>query len=192
MRSSWQFSVGGKQWVIILLLCLGQFADVQAQEQNFQVDPEASTISFEITHLGYLTVEGTFHRFRGSFKMDGDSISSVLGIIEVASIDTEDKSRDESLRSDAYLDAEAFPHIIFKSTRTDPEEGILTGELSIKGVTRSVDLSIKSFPAQDGSSLSLHLATIINRQDFKLDFGMMDSLVGDEITIKLEVVGRRQ
>jgi polyisoprenoid-binding protein YceI len=179
------------QWAIMLLLCLGQFVVAQAQQQSFKVDPEASTISFEITHLGYLTVEGTFHRFRGSFEMAGDSISSVLGIIEVASIDTEDKSRDESLRSDAYLDAEAYPHILFKSTQGDLDAGTLTGDLSIKGVTRSVDLSVKSFPTQDGSIATLHFSTIINRQDFKLDFGMMDSLVGDEIKIKLEVVGRR-
>lgn len=170
-----------------LFLLMGQVSFAFAQEQTYQVDMENSEVSFEVIHLGYLKVTGTFHRFSGDFLMQKGKLETIEGKIEVGSVDTQNNTRDKSLRGEGYLDAQAFPFIQFSSTRIDPLNKIITGNLTISGVTQRVQLPFKQTDYPQGKLITL--STTLNRKDFELDFGALDSLVGDEVKVKMIIRG---
>lgn len=161
----------------------------EAQIRTFGLDPESSDISFGVSHLGFLTVDGKFSKFSGKCEIQSDTLLSISGVISVASIDTDDKTRDESLKSEAYLDSENYPQIEFYSTSIKSNDGFiaLTGKLKIKDQERIIHIPIEYVLADDRQSCLIMASTSINRKDFLLDFGAMDALVGDEVSIELKM-----
>ncbi len=177
----------------ILLLAL-QIPLCKAQVRTFEIDPGSSDISFEVTHLGFLTVEGSFLEFSGKCISNGDSLLSLEGKIKVISINTNDEARDASLKSEGYLDIENFPLITFSSTEiTDSAESqLVTGQLKIKDQVRVLKMPLYFNLSEDGKSCSIEATTTISREDFELDFGAMDALVGDEVRMMIMVHGKLQ
>jgi len=122
--------------------------------------------------------------------LNGNALQSIDGSIRVASIDTDDTKRDGSLRSDAYLDEEAYPLIVFHSTQivTGVEPSII-GKLKLKDQEREIRIPYTYRISDSGTKCFITLSTSILRSHFQLDFGPMDALVGDEVRVELEVVG---
>ncbi len=161
----------------------------EAQNRTFELDPESSVISFSVSHLGFLTVEGTFGEFSATCEIRTNTIAFIHGQINVGSIETGDRTRDRSLKSDAYLDSASYPLIQFESTgiKRTSNETIVTGKLKIKDQERFIAIPIQYSLSQDKMNCSVNAKTIINRKDFHLDFGAMDALIGEEITVDLDL-----
>src|SRR5437870_9886623 len=115
--------------------------------ETYKFDPSGSTIGFSV-HQFLGTTHGKFTRFNGKIEVDRDhpENSSVTAQIDVRSIDTRIKKRDDHLRSPEFFNVDRFPQITFKSRsvkRTGPQSGDILGDLTMHGVTRPITLHVK-------------------------------------------------
>ncbi|MFJ5110743.1 YceI family protein [Streptomyces sp. NPDC088551] len=115
---------------------------------EYTIDPAHSTISFTVRHAMVTNVRGTFTEHEGSLSLDGTDPTASSALIEVAiaSVDTGIADRDGHLRSADFFDAETFPKMSFRSTtveQLDAETYRLTGDLSIKDVTRPLTIDLE-------------------------------------------------
>src|SRR5262249_51826694 len=127
---------------------------------TYQIDPRHSSADFGVTHLMISTVRGEFHGVNGTIVVDDGNIgnSTVNVTIDATTVDTREPDRDKHLKSDAFFDVGKYPTITFKSTKVEKNaDGSLkiTGDLTIRGVTKSVVLnsSAPKPPIQDPSAL---------------------------------------
>lgn len=105
-------------------------------------------IQFKVSHLGFSWLLGRFNEFDGSFVYDEDEPSSAQAevSIDMASVDTDHAKRDKHLRSDDFFEVSKFPSAQFVSTsfeETGNGEATLTGDLTIKGITKPVTLDVQ-------------------------------------------------
>jgi polyisoprenoid-binding protein YceI len=111
---------------------------------TWTLDPAHSTVEFSAKHMMFTTVKGRFTDVEGSVIVDGDSpVTAVVDVtMKAASIDTRTEQRDQHLRSADFLDVETHTTITFKSTKVEgtKEHFKLTGDLTIRGVTRPITL----------------------------------------------------
>jgi len=108
---------------------------------TWQIDPAHSSVEFEIRHLGLAKVKGRAPIVEGTIV--GGAEPSVQGTVDVSSITTFDESRDGHLQSPDFFDTQRYPALRFASSSVTLESGVLavTGELTIKGVTKPVTLT---------------------------------------------------
>ena len=106
-------------------------------------------ILFNVSHMGFSPLSGRFNEFDGNFTWDKDnpSGSSVQVTIQTASVDSNHEERDNHLRSSDFLDVEKHPTAEFVSAtyQGDAGGGTLTGELTLNGVTRRINIAITAF-----------------------------------------------
>jgi len=164
----------------IFLLILSIATIAIGQEYVLQPDSE---IKFKAKHMGILNVNGRFTEFSGSLILSDDGLKAE-GQIMVASVDTNNKTRDKELKSVDFLDSEKYPEIIYRSIRsfTENEKSIIEGELTIKDQARTL-----AFPyelTKTGKGILIEFETTITRSEFNLEFDSMDGLVGDEVVLK--------
>jgi polyisoprenoid-binding protein YceI len=175
---------------------------IQLPAGTWLIDPSHSEISFWVRHLMVSKVRGSFTQFAGKIITDGKlENTEIYGDIEVSSITTRDEGRDGHLRSPDFFDTEAFPQITFTSkkiTKTNNDKYILTGDITIKGITKQIDLETEfNGVVTDpfGQTKALASATgVLNRTDFGLTWNqLLESgngvLVGEEIHLQLEAQG---
>ena len=185
--------------VLILL-----FAASPAFAATYKVDSDHTTVSFKARHL-FSNVIGTFKQFEGTFDYEPGQPETwkVNATVQTASIDTNVTQRDNHLRSPDFFDAEKYPTLTFSSTKvTDLAAGSakLEGLLTIHGIGQPVvfDLTINGVGKDPwgNTRASFSATTKIDRKDFGLTWNkVLESgqlLVGDEITITLEVEGLLQ
>jgi polyisoprenoid-binding protein YceI len=171
---------------------------VQAQTWDF--DKAHSTIGFSVRHMVISKTTGEFGDYSGSVTFDGKDMSggSVEVTIQIASIDTENKDRDDHLRSGDFFEVEKYPTMTFTSSKITPGEGntfTMVGDLTIKGVTKEVTLEGEFYGAIDdpwgNTRAGFSAETTINRQDFNVAFDnkLQDGslIVGNDVEIKLEI-----
>jgi polyisoprenoid-binding protein YceI len=164
------------------------------------IDASHSQIQFSARHMMISKVRGQFHRFTGNVHFDEQTPanSSVNVEIEVASIDTRDEKRDGHLTSPDFLDVANYPTISFVSKRieaVDETHGKITGDLTIRGVTREVTLDTEyNGQAQSPwgtTSAGFNASTKINRKDWGLNWNVAletgGVLVGEEVSIDIEL-----
>lgn len=109
-------------------------------------------IQFRVQHLGYSWLYGRFNNFSGKFSYDESSPEKayVEVNIETASVDSNHAERDKHLRSEDFLDVKKYPEAKFVSTSYTPLDGgkgILKGNLTLHGVTKSIEIEIESIGA---------------------------------------------
>lgn len=166
------------------------------------IDPDHSVASFAIRHLMIANVRGMFNKVKGTIHFDAKDLSrsSVEAEIDVASLSTGVKKRDNHILSDEMLDAGKYPTITFKSTRVQADKGNrgkIIGDLTIHGVTRPVTVEaefhgpVKS-PFGGEITMGFTATTRVNREDFGVMWGS-DPLegggliAGKEVEITLDV-----
>lgn len=163
-------------------------------------DPAHSEITFKVKHLMITNVTGRFTDFKVEAETADDQFNDPMIVFsaDLSSITTGNEQRDAHLRSSDFFDAENHPQIQFKSRefRKKAEgEYILTGELSIRGVSKSVDLNVESSGIiVDGYGQTKAGFTVtgkINRKDFGLEWNSVTEaggiVVSDEVKITCEV-----
>lgn len=168
----------------------------------WNIDTAHAQANFAARHMMITTVRGSFNKITGTINFDpaNPSAASVEAVIETASMgSTGNDQRDGHLKSPDFLDIENFPTITFKSTKVessaDASTAKITGDLTIKGVTKSVVLD-SEFLGQGKSPFGTTVAgfngkTKINREDFGLTWNMALEtggwLVAKDITIELDL-----
>ena len=165
---------------------------------NWQLDPYHTQVEFSAKHLGMMTVRGHFAEVSATADIDPDhpETSSVEVTIQAVSIRTHNETRDNDLRSSNFLEVDEFPTIVFKSTSVEPsgqDQYVLTGDLTIKGNTRSVVLRVLKYGEFNDPMMGHRIAYSaqgqLNRKEFGLNFNMMldgKFVVSDEIQIMIE------
>jgi polyisoprenoid-binding protein YceI len=108
------------------------------------LDKSHSSLDFVAKHLMVTKVRGTFGGFEGKIVIgDTPEESSAEAVIEAATLTTGDEKRDGHLHSPDFLDVENYPHLTFTTTKiesTGDGQGLVTGDLTIKGTTHPVTL----------------------------------------------------
>ena len=166
---------------------------------NWQLDPYHTQVEFSAKHLGMMTVRGYFDEISTTADIDVEhpETASVEATISTASIRTNNGARDNDLRSSNFLEVEKYPVITFKSTSVEPagtDRFTLTGDLTIKGNTRPVQLDVTRYgefndQGMMGHRIAYGATTKINRKEFGLSFNaILDGriVVSDEIQITIE------
>ncbi len=166
----------------------------------WHIDPAHSEIQFSARHMMIATIRGRFTQFTGTIEAEeADPTAAQVHVqIEAASIDTGNEQRDAHLSSADFLNAEQFPHIIFKSTRIEKRgenEGRLYGELTIRDVTKPVVLEVEHNGLAKSpwgvTSAGFSAQTKINRKDWGLNWNVALEtggwLVSEEIKITIDV-----
>lgn len=164
---------------------------------TWTIDPVHSQVGFTVRHMMVSKVRGKFGAFSGAITVAEDGSPSVSAAIDVRSIDTGNEQRDGHVRSADFFDAENFPEATFVSTSVTPDgdDFVVTGDFTLKGVTKSVDLKLEfngvSPGMGQGPVAGFEATTVINRRDYGIDFEMPmqtgGAVVGDKITISLEI-----
>jgi polyisoprenoid-binding protein YceI len=165
---------------------------------TWAIDPIHSEVGFSVRHMMVSKVRGGFKTFEGTITIGDDPLDSkVEARIDAWSVDTRDENRDNHLRSSDFFEVEKYPHITFVSTAVRPHghNYEVTGDLTIRGVTRPVDLDLEfngvSPDPWGGTRVGFSATTEISRADFGVEFNIpMDGggvVVGDKIKIYLEV-----
>lgn len=186
---------------IILATSMSSFAAEKDSAGSYQIDPMHSKVGFEVPHLVISTVEGKFTKVEGSINLDKNFKNSIVQAkIDANSIDTGVGQRDDHLRSADFFNVKENPNLEFKSTAISgsPEKFKLTGDLTIRGVTRKVTLDSKYLgTVVDGygnEKVAIQAKTKINRKDFGLTWNNAveaGPVVGDEISIDLRIQAGR-
>ena len=127
--------------------CSLGLAESASAKESYKFDPSGSTIGFSV-HQFLGTTRGRFASFSGRIEVDREDPekSSVTAQIDVRSIDTQIKKRDDHLRSAEFFNVEKFPRITFKSRtvkRTGPQSADILGDLTMHGVTKPITLHVK-------------------------------------------------
>jgi polyisoprenoid-binding protein YceI len=164
------------------------------------IDPAHSAAHFSVRHLMISNVRGEFTKLTGSALIDPADLtkSSVEVTIEAASINTREPQRDDHLRSADFFDVANHSEIKFRSKRIaslEPEHYIVTGDLTIRGVTKEVALDVEgpTPPVKDpwgNIRAGVTGSTKVNRKDFGLAWNALTEtggvVVGDEVKITIE------
>lgn len=114
---------------------------------NWTIDPAHSEIKFKVKHLVVSTVTGHFKSFTATIESEKDDFSDAKIRFEadINSLSTNNDQRDAHLKSPDFFDAQKYPRLTFQSksvTKVSDDEFEATGDLTIRGVTRSVTLDI--------------------------------------------------
>jgi len=167
---------------------------------QWQIDPAHSAAHFSVRHLMISNVRGEFTKLSGSALISpaDPAKSSVEITIEAASLNTREPQRDEHLRSADFFDVANHPTLTFRSKRIEalgPENFKLTGDLTIRGVTKEVTFDVEgpTVPMKDpwgNVRAGVSASAKINRKDFGVAWNALTEtggvVVGDEVKITVE------
>ena len=171
---------------------------IAGNRTTWTIDPSHSTIEFVAKHMMITTVKGRFAHFAGTIVADEDNLadSTVEVTMQAASLDTRSEQRDTHLRSPDFLDVDTYPEVTFRSTRISgtKESFELTGDLTIRGVTRPITLDV-TFEGEGkdpwgGTRASFSAKGKFDRRDFGLTWNVAletgGILVSNEVKINIE------
>jgi polyisoprenoid-binding protein YceI len=171
---------------------------------QYQIDPAHSRIGFVARHAMVTKVRGKFNDFSGSLHLDeaDPSRSTAEVTVQMGTVETGQPQRDEHLRTSDFFEVEKYPTMTFKSTKAErngEDNYRLTGDLTIKGVSRPVTLDIEyNGLVRDpfgNDRAGFEGRTVINRKDWGLTWNAAleagGVMVSDKITLELDIAAVR-
>lgn len=171
---------------------------------TWTVDPAHSKVGFSVKHMGISTVRGEFTEFEGSLEIgENPADVKVRGTVKTASVDTNEDSRDEHLRSADFFETDTYPEMTFESTAVeaiDDETYRITGELTLHGVTNELVLTaeINGFEAgmDGGERVGLDVTGQLSRGEYGMKFnqalGSGNMLVSDKVKLALDIAATKE
>jgi polyisoprenoid-binding protein YceI len=171
---------------------------------TFSFDPAHTIVGATARHLMVSKVRGKFTDVTGSIVVAENPLDSAVEVvIKAASIDTGAADRDNHLRSADFLDVENYPELTFTSTRVVKQDGaefVLAGDLTIRGVTREVELEIEYHGVTNSpwgqQVIGFSATTELDREDFGMTWNAAletgGVLVGKKLKVEIEVEAVRQ
>jgi polyisoprenoid-binding protein YceI len=189
--------------VALTLALLSLASAAFAAPLRFDIDRAHSQVGFSIRHF-FSKVPGQFKEFGGTIVMDPEApgASSVEVTIQAASISTDNEKRDAHLRSPDFFAADSFPMLTFKSTKVTPagkDRVQVTGDLTMRGVTKSVVLDVEFLGMGEvglggkslGTKAGFDATTSVNRRDFGINWNKaLDAggvMLGEDVAISLHI-----
>jgi len=185
-----------------LLLCtaLPVSTPARAAPQTYVFDTQHTYPNFQIEHIGFSIRRGWFENTQGQVTVDWEKKTGELAVeIDAASLYTGLAVRDNMIRSDkfGFLDVAKHPKITFTSRNFEFTGNQLTrvsGDLTIKGITKPVDLDLSMFrcgqhPVKKVEMCGGEASAVINKRDFG-EFG--GRLVGEQIRLGIEFEAYKQ
>jgi polyisoprenoid-binding protein YceI len=167
---------------------------------TYTIDPSHSRIGFVARHAMVTKVRGSFNEFdgTGNFDADNPTAAQLQLTIQAASIDTRSADRDAHLRSNDFFDMDTHPEIRFVSTaveQTGDDEYQVTGDLTIKGVTKPVTIEFEytgtAVDPYGNTRIGLDGKTTVNRKDWGVNWNAAleagGVLVSEKVTLEFEV-----
>jgi polyisoprenoid-binding protein YceI len=172
---------------------------------DYDVDAAHSRLGFAAKHAMVTTVRGAFKDFTAELHLDEDDVTKSTAKVEIqtASIDTGNQMRDDHVRNNDFLDVEEFPTITFVSTKAekvDDDNFQLTGDLTIKGVTKPVTIEFEKTGAADDPwgnfRVGFEGTAKINRSDFGVTFnaplGTGGVVISEKVTLQFDIAAVRR
>jgi polyisoprenoid-binding protein YceI len=167
---------------------------------TWNLDTTHTDVIFAAKHMMVTTVRGKFATVSGALELDPENPTASSGsfTIAAASLNTGVEQRDGHLRSADFFDVERFPEITFVSTSVSHKGGsdyVVTGDLSIRGVTKSVALETEYlglYASMGGARRAgFHAAAKLNREDWGLTWNVgLEAggwLVGKDVKLEIDL-----
>lgn len=185
-----------KRYILALVVvgfALGSLASAQAVVETYDIDPAHTWVGFTVSHF-FTKVPGFFGAVKGTIVVDREHLekSNANAVIEVASITTNTRMRDDDLRSTNFFAAAKFPVMTFKSKAWKSTGGgtyAVAGVLTMKGVAKEVVLKVRSLgfgPGMKGAAISGWMASItLDRRDF--DIAADQGVIGNSVDVVIHV-----
>jgi polyisoprenoid-binding protein YceI len=163
---------------------------------NYKLDPTHASVTWSLSHAGLSNYTARFDDISGAlnFQSEAPQNSTVDIRIDPKSVSTGLPKFDEEIATSGnYFDADKFPEIRFVSTNiqiTGEATGLITGDLTLKGVTKPVTLDVtfngagKSF-GNPGKTLGFSATTKFLRSDYNMGH-LVNFGIGDEVTLRIE------
>lgn len=179
--------------LLTLVATLALVVAVRADAVTYKIDPVHSSVGFSLRHL-VSKFSASFTKVEGAVTFDAAApeASSVEATVSIGSVSTANEKREGHLKSPDFFDEAKFPTATFKSTawkKTGENTFDVTGDLTIKGVTKPVTLQVTLLgtgPGMGGATVSGWEATTkINRNDFGVSYG--PKILGDEVTLNIAI-----
>jgi polyisoprenoid-binding protein YceI len=171
---------------------------INAMAAEYKLDPTHSFINFKVSHLGYSWLLGRFNKLSGELSFDpaNPEASKISVLIDTTSLDSNHSERNIHLKGEEYLDVKTYPEAKFVSTsyRGGEQGGILSGKLTLHGVTQDLKFDIKKVGEGDdpwGGYRAGFEGTITIK---RTDFGMESNLgpLANDVYLDLFIEGVRR
>ena len=161
---------------------------------KMNIDASHSEVGFKVKHLMISTVKGSFTTVMGTAEGELDNLN-ISVTIDPTSINTNDEGRDEHLKSSDFFQVKNFPSIDFVANNVNVNNGAITGELTIKGVTKEVTLALdyngKGVDPWGNVKHGFEISGKINRNDFGLTWNAAleagGVLVSEEVALTIDI-----
>jgi len=183
-------------FLALAALTVTALQSASAAVETYAIDPVHSSVGFSIRHL-VGKVHGSFTKFIGTITVDRANLekSSIDASIDVTSVNTANEKRDAHLQVPDFFDTAKFATATFKSKswkKTGEDSFDVTGDLTIKGVTKEIVLKAKLLafgPGMQGAQLSGWEASVtLNKADFGVNGpAMLGKALGDEVAITIAI-----
>jgi polyisoprenoid-binding protein YceI len=179
--------------LVITALALGSLTSARAVVETYNIDPVHTWVGFSVAHF-FTKVPGYFGKVKGTIVVDRDHLenSTVEAVIQVASITTNTKMRDDDLRSTNFFAADQFPSVTFKSESwksTGDNTYAVTGVVTMKNIAKEVVLKITVLgfgPGMKGAAISGWEASLtLDRRDF--DITADQGAIGNNVDVLINV-----
>jgi len=167
---------------------------------TYKIDAAHSEVTFKVKHLMITNVTGSFTKFDGVLESDNADFTDAKVSFEadVDSITTNNEQRDAHLKAEDFFAADKFPKLTFVSTgiqKKDDEEYVLTGNLTIRGITKPVSLKVNyGGTATDPwgqVKAGFEIEGKINRKEFGLTFHAVTEtggiMLSDDVKLNLQI-----
>ena len=173
-----------------------------AEPVRYELDPEHTTVSFLVDHIGYAATLGLFLEFEGGFTYDEDTqeLSDVMVVVQAASVETFHEARDDHVRNADFLNVSDYPEITFIADGGTPEsatQGSVDGTLTLLGESRPLRLDVTLNKAAEYPfghrryTLGLSIRGSVMRSEWGMTYAVDNGLVGDEVTLLIETEAMR-
>ncbi|MCE9568793.1 MAG: YceI family protein [Rhodocyclales bacterium] len=180
---------------LALVLALSAFSATGfAAPETFNVEPTHTFPRFEYSHFGYSNQQQRFDKTSGKIVLDRAAKTGSVDVsIDTTSVNTGYALFNQHIQAEDYFDTARFPAITFKSTRVRFEGDkpvAVDGNLTIKGVTRTVTLTVTNFhsmphPMLKKDAIGANATAKVKRSEFNM--GKNVPYVGDDVTLTIAV-----
>lgn len=170
----------------------------RAPPGSYKLETAHSQVQFSISHMGLTDFHGRFNTLSGTLNLDSNQPerSATTITIQMDSLDTPSPELNSELKGSRVFGAQEFPTATFKSTsiqRTGPNTGKITGDLTLKGVTKPVTLDVTfnggmRNPIKPVYDVGFTGHTMIKRSDFNLTGMIWSAFVGDDVELTIEAM----
>lgn len=182
----------------LLIACAMLLGPIKAIAADYKLDPTHSFINFKVSHLGFSWLLGRFNKLSGEFNFDSadPQASTITVLIDTTSLDSNHSERNIHLKGEDYLDVKTYPEAKFVSTsyRGTEQGGMLSGKLTLHGVTKDIKFDIKKVGEGDdpwgGYRAGFEGSITLKRTDF----GMESNLgpLANDVYLDLFIEGVRE